>query len=222
MDGNGRWADRRGLPRLEGHRQGADSVRTVTRAARSLGLEQLTLYAFSEQNWGRPGVEVKGLMELLRDYLVTERPEILENDIRLRAVGRVERLPEFVREPLERLVADSAHNRGMVLCLALSYGGREEIVDACRRLAQDVAHGRLAVGGIDEAAIERLLGCSAPDLLIRTSGEQRISNFLLWQVAYSELYFTDTLWPDFGKADLHEALGAFGRRDRRFGLVRSA
>ena len=222
MDGNGRWADRRGLPRLEGHRRGADSVRTVTRAARAAGLQRLTLYAFSEQNWGRPIVEVNGLMQLLRDYLLRERAELMDNDIRLTTIGRIERLPDFVREPLAELEEATRDNASMVLCLALSYGGREEIARAVRRLAERVQSGELAPADLDEALIAREMDVPDPDFVIRTSGEHRISNFLLWQIAYAELYFTETLWPDFGKPELLEALSSFGRRDRRFGLVKSA
>lgn len=219
MDGNGRWAERRGLPRIEGHRRGADSVRAVTRAARAAGVSRLTLYAFSEQNWGRPVLEVNGLMELLRDYLLSERSEILDNGIRLEAIGRIDRLPDLVKEPLDELRRDSAHNRDMVLCLALSYGAREEMTAAVQRLATRVARGELAPQDIDESLVARELDTVDADLIIRTSGEQRLSNFLLWQSAYSEFYFTDALWPDFGKAELLEALAVYARRHRRFGLV---
>ncbi len=219
MDGNGRWAERRGLPRLEGHRKGADSVRTITRAARRIGVERLTLYAFSEQNWGRPLAEVTGLMSLLRDYLESERAEIMDNGIRLRAIGATDKLPALARRPLEALVRDSAGNSGMELCLALSYGGREELTGAVQRLARQVADGTLSPDDIDEETIADQLETGDADLLIRTSGEQRISNFLLWQAAYAELYFTDKAWPDFGEEEFFEAISAYGRRDRRFGLV---
>jgi len=222
MDGNGRWAQRRGLPRTEGHRKGADAVRVVTRASRRIGLEALTLYAFSEQNWNRPADEVRALMELLREYLLDERKEILENDIRLTTVGHTSHLPDRVRRPLEALMRDSADNRSMTLCLALSYGGREEFVAAASALAADVARGSLSPSDVSEELIGRYLwsGELPPlDLLIRTSGEQRLSNFLLWHVAYAELFFTPTLWPDFGEDDLREAIAAYGQRERRFGLT---
>jgi undecaprenyl diphosphate synthase len=219
MDGNGRWAERRGAPRIEGHRRGADSVRAVTRAARAMGIKRLTLYAFSEQNWGRPIGEVNGLMQLLRDYLIGERAEILDNGIRLEAIGRIDRLPDMVKEPLDELRAVSAGNNEMVLCLALSYGAREEMAAAVQRLAGRVAAGELAAEDIDESMIGAELGTVDADLIIRTSGEQRLSNFLLWQSAYAEFYFTDTLWPDFGKAELQEAIQTYARRHRRFGLV---
>jgi undecaprenyl diphosphate synthase len=216
MDGNGRWADQRGLTRLEGHRKGSDSVREVTRAARRLGLPALTLYAFSAQNWQRPPEEVAGLMDLLRDYLHRERPEIMDNGIRLHAIGELDRLPARVRDPLEELRRDSAQNREMVLTLALSYGGREEIVAMARRIAED----RLEPEQVDAQAVEERLwtaGLPPLELVVRTSGEVRVSNFLLWQLAYSEIHLTETLWPDFGELDLLIALDDFQRRERRFG-----
>tara|TARA_R110002073_G_scaffold320759_3_gene496439 strand:+ start:71152 stop:71922 length:771 start_codon:yes stop_codon:yes gene_type:complete len=222
MDGNGRWAESRGLPRLDGHREGANSVREVVRAARKVGLEALTLYAFSSQNWARPGTEVAGLMGLLRDYIVGERTEIMENGIQLRAIGDIDRLPTFVREPLDALCEDSAGNSDMVLNLALSYGGRESIAAAAQKLAVRVAAGELDPRNITvdtfgaEMPTANLPGL---DLLIRTSGEQRISNFLLWEAGYAELYFTDVLWPDFRKPELHAALEAYQARERRFGLT---
>ena len=220
MDGNGRWAQTRGLPRLEGHRQGSDSVRNVTRAARKLGLPALTLYAFSAQNWDRPPGEVEGLMDLLRDYLARERQEIMENGIRLHAIGQLDRLPPRVREPLEELRAVSKDNDKMVLTLALSYGGREEIIHMARKVAEDAAAGRLQPDAIDAAAVEERLwthGLPPLELVVRTSGEVRVSNFLLWQLAYAELHLTETLWPDFGERDLLIALDDFQRRERRFG-----
>ena len=216
MDGNGRWAEQRGLPRLEGHRKGSDSVREVTRAARRLNLPALTLYAFSSQNWLRPPEEVSGLMDLLRDYLARERPEIMENGIRLHAIGELDKLPSRVRDPLEELRAESAHNDKMVLTLALSYGGREEIIAMARRIAED----RLRPEEIDAKAVEDRLwtvGLPPLELVVRTSGEVRVSNFLLWQLAYSEIHLTETLWPDFGELDLLLALDDFQRRERRFG-----
>ncbi|HET9753544.1 MAG TPA: polyprenyl diphosphate synthase [Myxococcales bacterium] len=216
MDGNGRWAEQRGLPRLEGHRKGSDSVREVTRAARRLGLKALTLYAFSSQNWNRPPDEVAGLMDLLRDYLNRERPEIMENGIRLHAIGELDRLPPRVRDPLEALRRDSAGHDQMTLTLALSYGGREEIVAMARQVAAD----RLDPGAVDARAVEARLwtaGLPLLELVVRTSGEFRVSNFLLWQLAYAEIHFTETLWPDFGELDLLLALEDFQRRERRFG-----
>ena len=224
MDGNGRWAEQRGLPRLAGHREGAASVRDVVRAARQIGLEAITLYAFSSQNWGRPADEVAGLMDLLRDYLVDERPEIMDNDIRLRAIGDIDRLPSRVRDVLDGLMADSAGNRSMVLTLALSYGGRESIVEAVRRAAAMAAAGELDAARLDPDQFGRLLptrDLPPLDLVIRTSGELRISNFLLWEAAYAELYFSSALWPDFRRQDLYAALDAYARRERRFGLTGS-
>ncbi len=222
MDGNGRWAKRRGLPRFEGHRKGADSVRGGTRAARELGVQALTLYAFSSQNWDRPIEEVRMLMALLRDYLVDERAEILDNGIRLTHIGNTERLPDFVREPLFALQEESANNTGMTLCLALSYGGREAIVDATSKLVERVLAGEIRPQDVNALSFaEALCTHSLPplDLVIRTSGEQRLSNFLLWEVAYAELYFTDTMWPDFKRADLMDAIATYQNRERRFGLT---
>ncbi|MSP61230.1 MAG: di-trans,poly-cis-decaprenylcistransferase [Myxococcales bacterium] len=222
MDGNGRWAKRRGLPRIEGHRKGADSVRDVVRASRELGLKALTLYAFSSQNWDRPMEEVRSLMELLRDYVVEERAEIMDNEIRLVTIGDRSRLPEFVRDPLEELIRDSAENSQMTLCLALSYGGRESIVAAARRLAEAAVAGEIIPSDIDAQSFAQELSTRMLpelDLVIRTSGEQRISNFLLWEAAYAELYFIDTLWPDFSRTTLYQAIEAFQGRERRFGLT---
>jgi undecaprenyl diphosphate synthase len=221
MDGNGRWAERHGLPRDAGHRRGADAVRAVVRAAREIGLPALTLYAFSAQNWGRPVTEVAHLMRLLRRYLLDERAELCARGIRVVAVGDLARLPRAVRAPLAALVRASAGNRDMTLRLALSYGGREAIVAAARALAAAACAGRLRPDAIDEAAFEAALDCHGLpplDLLIRTSGEQRLSNFMLWEAAYAELYFTEVAWPDFGRADLLHALDAFARRDRRYGV----
>jgi undecaprenyl diphosphate synthase len=222
MDGNGRWAQLRGLPRLDGHRAGAESVRDITRFARELGLEALTLYAFSAQNWARPVDEVAGLMQLLRDFVIDERAEIMDHGIRLTALGDIERLPAMVREPLEQLRAASAANRDMVLTLALSYGGRESIARAARDAAAAIAAGTLRLDQLDCDRLATFLPtASLPplDLLIRTSGEQRISNFMLWEVAYAELVFTETLWPDFRRDHLRACLDAFGARERRFGLT---
>jgi undecaprenyl diphosphate synthase len=223
MDGNGRWAQEHGLPRVEGHRQGAKAVREVVRAAREVGLRALTLYAFSAQNWQRPPEEVATLMQLLRDYVIEERDELMDNDIRLVAIGEVERLPDFVKGPLDALIHESAGNREMTLCLALSYGGRESIVAAARALCEAVAAGDLDLDQVTEEKVSGALqtaGLPQLDLLIRTSGEERLSNFLLWEAAYAELYFTDTFWPAFGKVELYQALDSYRRRERRFGRTR--
>ncbi len=220
MDGNGRWAERHGKPRTEGHRAGSEAVRRTVRAARRLGLSTLTLYAFSEQNWNRPPEEVEALMALFAEFLVSEREEMLEHGIRLRAIGRLHRLPSFVRSLLDELVQQSRDLRGMTLNLCVSYGGQEEIADAARSLCEQVAHGRLTPERVDEALLERHVPSMATgpvDLLIRTGGEQRISNFVLWGAAYAELYFSETLWPDYAEADLFEAIAAYQRRERRFG-----
>lgn len=222
MDGNGRWAEIRGLNRLEGHREGSTSVREVTRVARRVGVSALTLYAFSSQNWARPAEEVAGLMELLREFLQTERSEILDNGIRLNAIGEVDKLPRYVREPLDKLRADSAHNTGMVLSLALSYGGREEILHAAKEMARAVAAGELDPARIGEKDLEAHLwtqGLPPLDLMVRTSGEYRVSNFLLWQMAYAELYFADVLWPDFRTEAFLRSLAHYQQRERRFGLT---
>ncbi len=222
MDGNGRWAQSQGKPRLEGHRQGAESVRDITRASRELGIEALTLYAFSSQNWARPAEEVMGLMHLLRDFLVDERSEILDNAIRLEAIGDVERLPPMVTEPLHELRAASAGNRGMTLTLALSYGGRESIARAVRDCVRDAVAGTLRPEDVDVDRFNAYLPTSAlpqVDLLIRTSGEQRISNFLLWEIAYAELMFIDVQWPEFRREHLYQCLEQYAGRERRFGLT---
>jgi len=222
MDGNGRWAQQRGLPRLEGHRAGAESVRDITRAARETGIEALTLYAFSSQNWARPAEEVAGLMQLLREFLIDERAEILDNAIRLEAIGDVERLPPYVTEPLHELRAASAANTGMTLTLALSYGGRESIARAVREIAADVRAGTLEPAAIDVDRFERYLPTHRlppVDLLIRTSGEQRLSNFLLWEIAYAELVFVDLPWPEFRREHLRACLDDYAGRERRFGLT---
>ena len=220
MDGNGRWAEMRGKPRWEGHAYGAKSVRTIVTEAREIGLEALTLYAFSVQNWGRPSVEVEKLMSLLLDYLVEERSTIVDNGIRLQGIGQIDRLPARVQEQLAFLERASAAGRDMILTLALSYGSREEIVAACQQVARDVAAGRLDPAQIDEAVLDRYMftrDLPPLDLLVRTSGEMRLSNFLLWQAAYAELVVTEVLWPDFDEAQLHACLDAYRHRQRRFG-----
>ncbi|MGC4000824.1 MAG: polyprenyl diphosphate synthase [Anaeromyxobacter sp.] len=216
MDGNGRWAELRGRTRVEGHREGSESVRAVTRTARRVGLKALTLYAFSAENWGRPSLEVKALMDLLSEYLDSERQEMMENGIRLNAIGELDRLPRGVADRLARGRAETARNGEMVLTLALSYGGRQELVAAARAAA--AARGPALDAGDLEA---RLWTAGLPelDLLIRTSGERRISNFLLWQAAYAELHFSDVLWPDFRDRELLLALEDFQGRQRRFGLT---
>ncbi len=220
MDGNGRWAESRGMPRLRGHEEGAESVRAISRACRELGVAALTLYSFSTENWKRPADEVAGLMGLLSRYLVEERREIMDNGIRLNAIGQLDRLPAPVRLALHELMRASRDNKGMVLTLALSYGGRAEIVEAARALAKKASTGRLSPDKIDEAAFAAELGTAGlpdPDLLIRTSGELRISNFMLWQCAYAEIYVTPVLWPDFRRPQLEDAFAVFNQRERRFG-----
>lgn len=222
MDGNGRWAHKQGLLRIGGHERGAESVRTITRECSRLGVKRLTLYAFSSDNWKRPRREVDYLMKLLRKYLIGERREIMQNNIRFTAIGRLCDLPEEVRKELDVNREMSRHNTGMVLCLALSYGGRNEIVDAVRHMASDVVQGQLRPESIDEASFARYLydpEAPDPDLLIRTGGELRVSDFLLWQISYAELYVTPAMWPEFTKEHLHEAIREYSRRDRRFGGV---
>jgi undecaprenyl diphosphate synthase len=220
MDGNGRWAQERGMPRIEGHRRGANSVHEVVRAAREIGVKALTLYAFSAQNWRRPPDEVSMLMRLLREYVIAERAEIMDNDIRLVTIGDVQKLPGLVGEPLDALIEDSANNKSMTLCLALSYGGRESIVSAARSLCESVKRGELDPSAVDESRFQSVMqtaGLPQLDLLIRTSGEERLSNFLLWESAYAELYFTDTYWPEFGRDEFVRALESYRGRERRFG-----
>jgi len=222
MDGNGRWAKRQGRSRISGHREGMNSVREVVEACREWGIGCLTLFAFSEENWGRPRPEVTALMALLRTYLRGEVQLMKRQGIRLRAIGNIQRLPRLAQRLLREAVAETASGERMVLSLALSYGGREEIVRAARLLAEECVAGRLRPEDIDAGEFAARLdtaGLPDPDLLIRTSGERRVSDFLLWQMAYSELYITDILWPDFRKPQLAEALADYGRRERRFGLT---
>jgi undecaprenyl diphosphate synthase len=222
MDGNGRWACQRGLARCEGHRRGKDSVRAVVELARELGIEYLTLFLFSSENWQRPPTEVRFLMQLFHRYLTTETKRLMKRDVRVVVLGDTSRLPLAVRHALDRAIAMTAGNRSLTTALALSYGGRQDIVGAARRLAQAVADGRIRPDQIDDRLMANELattGMPDPDLLIRTSGELRISNFLLFQLAYTELYFTDTLWPDFRERDFLKALAAYQARDRRFGTV---
>jgi len=222
MDGNGRWAKQRRLPRVEGHRNGVESVRSVVRAAGEAGVKYLTLYAFSVENWNRPKDEVDTLMKYLARFLKGEIGELNRNNVRLDAIGQIYRLPEFVQEQLKKTKAALAKNNGLTLILALSYGGRTEIVDAARSMAQQAKDGRLEPAEINEQLVsQHLYTCHYPDpdLLIRTSGEMRISNFLLWQISYAELVVTPTMWPDFRKPQFFEALEEYTRRHRRFGLV---
>jgi undecaprenyl diphosphate synthase len=220
MDGNGRWAQRRGLPRIVGHRRGIQSVRAVVEEGCRLGLDQLTLYCLSVENWKRPPRELTFLMRLLRHFLVVERAELMDQNVRLTMIGLHEGLPPDVLREFGQTAQATAANDGMTLCLAVNYGGRSEIGDAARRLAEDVRAGRIEPGQVDESLFASYLftaGMSDPDLLIRTAGEMRISNFLLWQISYSELWVTPTLWPDFRGGDLIEACRAFAARERKFG-----
>jgi len=222
MDGNGRWAEARGRVRVDGHREGADRVREVVTRCRELGLRHLTLFAFSSENWGRPALEVEALMALLARYLRQELDTLRANAIELRAIGDLRRLPSALRRRLDEAVAATRGLDGMRLTLALSYGGRDEITRAVRRLARDLERGLLVPGAIDEGAVAGRLDTGDapdPDLVIRTGGERRLSNFLLWQAAYAELYFTDTPWPEFGAAELDRAFSWYRGRPRRFGLV---
>ena len=220
MDGNGRWAKQRGKPRIFGHRAGAESLRAVLRACRDHGVEYLTVYAFSTENWVRPKDEVGGLMSLLKTFLKKDEHELHENQVRLRVTGRIEDLPRSVRTELERVMeATKAYTRWHLI-LALSYGGRTEIMDAVRAIARKVKTGELEPEAVDETVISRHLylpDVPDPDLMIRTSGELRLSNFLLWELSYAEFYFTDTLWPDFREPQFAEALAEYSRRQRRFG-----
>lgn len=222
MDGNGRWAKGKGWERTQGHRKGADSVRTVTTECVRLGIERLTLYTFSSENWSRPAHEIAFLMALLKDMLRQELPTLRENGVRLEAIGRLARLPAGVREALDEIRSATAGHTNMVLCLALSYGGRDELADACRAIAAAVQAGRLAVDSIDAATVAGHLytpDVADVDLVVRTAGEQRLSNFLPWQTAYAEYVSLPVLWPDLGVADLHVALREFQCRVRRFGTV---
>jgi undecaprenyl diphosphate synthase len=220
MDGNGRWAQQRGLPRIEGHRRGVKSVRATIEECCRLGIGQLTLYCLSSENWKRPQAELDFLMTLLRKYLIAERAEIMEQNIRFTTIGRRAGLPPKVLREMDENIRVSQDNRGMVLCLAINYGGRTELVDAVRSLAVAVQQGDLEPDAIDETTISGALntaGMPDPDLLIRTAGEMRVSNFLLWQISYAELWVTDKCWPDFDIPALHEALRDYAARERRFG-----
>jgi undecaprenyl diphosphate synthase len=220
MDGNGRWAQQQGLPRIEGHRRGVQSVRRTTEECARLGIEQLTLYCLSSENWKRPAQELEFLMHLLQQYMIEERAGVMKQQLRVSVIGRREGLPPDTLAEVDRTVEMSRENTGLRLCLAINYGGRAEIVDAVRRIAGDVQAGRLAPEQIDEDAIDRRLytaGMPEPDLLIRTAGEMRISNFLLWQISYAEIWVTERCWPEFDENLLHEALRSYAGRDRRYG-----
>ena len=222
MDGNGRWAKARGLPRTAGHRKGAESVKATVRAAGELGVKYLTLFGFSHENWARPADEVHDLMGLLRLYVQRHLKELVESNVRLQVIGERARLPKEIQAHIADAEAQTADNDGLVLTIALSYGGRQEILAAAKKIAASAASGDLTPEDLDEAGFTGFLDTAAmpdPDLLIRTSGEQRISNFLLWQCAYTELVFTEVLWPDFGAEDLSAAIHTFQKRERRFGAV---
>jgi undecaprenyl diphosphate synthase len=222
MDGNGRWATARGLPRVAGHRRGADAVRRAVTAAAELGIRYLTLFGFSSENWKRPAAEVDDLMGLLRHYIRGEIAELHRNGVRVRIIGQRARLAPDIIGLIENAESLTRGNRGLQLTVALSYGARDEIASACRRIAERVAAGEIAPDDVDEACLSRHLWTADmpdPDLVIRTSGEQRISNFLLWQAAYAEFVFVETLWPDFGKADLEKAVADFHGRERRYGAI---
>jgi undecaprenyl diphosphate synthase len=222
MDGNGRWAKQRGLPRIEGHRQGAESARAIIRTAGEVGIKYLTLYAFSAENWNRPKDEVDALMKYLVHYLKSETPELNKSNVRLEVIGQIWRLPENVQEHLRKSINTLSKNNGLTLIMALSYGSRIEIVDAVRQIAEKVKQGSLDPADITESVISQHLwtrNIPDPDLLIRTSGEMRVSNFLLWQISYAELVITPTFWPDFRKLQFFAALEEYARRHRRFGGV---
>jgi len=222
MDGNGRWAKQHTMGRIRGHKKGAQAVRTTVTACREIGIQYLTLFAFSSENWGRPDEEVNALMSLLEDYLEKETPTLQKQQIRLNSIGNIEKLYPPVRKKLLDVMKLTEQNDKMVLNLALSYGSRDEMVMAIQKMISDSQKGKLAIDDINQDLVGRYLytdGMPDPDLLIRTSGEYRISNFLLWQLAYTELYFTDVLWPDFKKDDLLKAITVYQRRERRFGLT---
>jgi len=224
MDGNGRWAKRRGLPRTMGHRQGVDALKALLRYCRDWGVEALTAYAFSTENWGRPRSEVEFLMTLFERVLMRELREMMEEEVRIRFVGNLQALPASLQEKIALSMEETRNNRGIWFTVATNYGGREEIIRACRTIAAQVKRGEIEPEAIDESLFEQHLytaGICHPDLLIRTSGEMRISNFLLWQMAYAEIYVTDTLWPDFDHTEFYRALCSYQKRERRFGKVGS-
>lgn len=220
MDGNGRWAQQQGLPRIEGHRRGVASVRRTTEECSRLGIEQLTLYCLSSENWKRPPEELEFLMHLLEQYMIEERSTIMRNNVRVVMIGRREGIAEEALKEVDRTIEMSRGNTGLVLCLAINYGGRAEMADAVRRIAEEVRAGRLDPAEIDEATISAHLytaGMPDPDLMIRTASEMRVSNFLLWQISYAELWVTERCWPEFDEALLHEAIRSYAARQRRFG-----
>ncbi|MFO7885709.1 MAG: isoprenyl transferase [Desulfobacteraceae bacterium] len=222
MDGNGRWAKKKMMNRIRGHEKGVDAVRAIVNACCEIGIEYLTLYVFSTENWDRPQTEVSALMRLLKKFSVSERAEFIEKNIRLDVIGQKERLPEDVRKELDITIDETRHNTRLAVNLALSYGGREEITRAAIRLAKDISNGRLMPEKICEKDLSDHLytkGMPDPDILIRTSGEMRLSNFLLWQAAYAEIFFTETLWPDFTKNEFIDILKEYQTRDRRFGRI---
>ncbi|MEO1858141.1 MAG: isoprenyl transferase [Rubritalea sp.] len=222
MDGNGRWANQRGLPRIAGHRAGAESVRRTVEGCKNLGIKHLTLYAFSSENWKRPESEIKALMQLLERFLKEKTKEMMAHNVRLNAIGRTDMLPKKTCAQLNKAIEKTANNTALTLNLALSYGSREEIVDAAKLIAEKVAAGKLSVDDIDNSTISSHLytaGQPDPDLLIRTSGEFRLSNFLLWQLSYSEIVILDKFWPDFAESDLYDAVTHFHSRQRRFGAI---
>jgi undecaprenyl diphosphate synthase len=220
MDGNGRWAERQGLPRIEGHRRGVASVRRTTEECARLNLEQLTLYCLSSENWKRPQAELDFLMHLLEQYMIEERTTIMDHDIRVSIIGRREGIPEHVQREMDKTIDMTRPNSGMRLCLAINYGARAELVDAVRRIARDVQQGKLTAEEVTEATLDGHLytaGMPDPDLLIRTAGEMRVSNFLLWQISYAEIWVTEACWPEFDEGHLYQAIRDFAARDRRFG-----
>ncbi len=222
MDGNGRWAQKHTLGRISGHRKGAEAVRVAVRTCREIGIKYLTLYAFSVENWTRPAQEVNALMDLLEEYLRSELPEMVKNNIRVTTIGNVDALRDSIQGLLRDIMEKTSKNDGLVLNLALSYGGRDEIVEAVKKILGDCRKGRISPEGITKDSFSSYLYTSRmpdPDLLIRTSGEYRLSNFLLWQMAYTEFYFTDILWPDFQKEHLLEAIADYQQRERRYGLT---
>lgn len=224
MDGNGRWAQKKNLPRAEGHRRGAKTVEKIAQDCVDFGIESLTLYSFSIENWKRPQTEVNALMHLYSQYLIEIRPTLKKNNVKMIHLGRPAKLPDIVKKELTKTMELTTRNTGMILALALNYGGRAEITDAAVKIAQEYKKGQLALKDINEQCISQHLytaGLAEPDLLIRTANEMRISNFLLWQISYSEFYVTKTLWPDFKKSDLEKAIIAYAKRKRRFGNIKN-
>ncbi|MGK7931755.1 MAG: isoprenyl transferase [Microcystaceae cyanobacterium] len=222
MDGNGRWAKKRGLPRIMGHQKGVDTLKDLLRCCRDWGIPALTAYAFSTENWGRPTEEVEFLMTLFERVLRRELKEMQKENVRIRFVGNLAALPETLQQEIDRSMMDTEENTGIQFSVATNYGGRQEILHACRAIAKQASEGKLNPEEIDEELLENHLytqGITNPDLLIRTSGEMRVSNFLLWQIAYAEIYVTQTLWPDFNRSEFHQALLAYQQRERRFGKI---